>query len=137
MDTNLPYGSGLPACNQRSISLVTNKGYEVIDGGAGKCRKLDSQFYDVLVTMGHRGRSLSQNIEADWIVSKNTEDNSLLFSYVNPAVGSIEFLMNDGKFSVSGRNINGVRIDDGNTYKIKVGPSASKNISHLLKNMNS
>ena len=44
MDINLPYGSGLSTCNPRSISLVSNKGYEVVDGGAAKCRKLSKGF---------------------------------------------------------------------------------------------
>tara|TARA_Y100000591_G_scaffold328496_1_gene355092 strand:+ start:1211 stop:1654 length:444 start_codon:yes stop_codon:yes gene_type:complete len=134
MDINLPYGSGLSICNPRSISLISNKGYEVIDGGTAKCRKLDSEFYDLLVSMGHRGRSLSQNIQADWIISINKENNNFIFSYVNPSVGSVDFLTNDGNFNVSGRNIMGVRIENGINYKVKVGPSASKNIMYLLNN---
>ena len=84
--------------------------------------------------MGHRGRSLSQNIQADWIISINKENNNFIFSYVNPSVGSVDFLTNDGNFNVSGRNIMGVRIENGINYKVKVGPSASKNIMYLLNN---
>ena len=53
---------------------------------------------------------------------------------MNPSVGSIDFLTNDGNFNVSGRNITGVRIENGVSYKVKVGPSASKNIMYLLNN---
>jgi hypothetical protein len=131
VDINLPYGSGLSICNPRSISLVSNEGYEVIDGGTAKCKKLDSKFYDLLVTMGHRGRSLVSLIEADWIVSRNIKTNELVFSYVNPTVGSVDFLM-DNNFSVSGRNIFGTSLSDEVNYKIKVGPSSSKNIKYIF-----
>jgi len=131
MDLELPWGKGLGACNPKSISLIEQKGYIVIDGGAAKCRKLDSKFYDVLVRMGFRGGSLIQNIEADWIVSKDRDRRRLVFSYINPIVGSVDFFMNSKSFVVSGKNISARSIDDNNTYKIKVAETAGQNLSYL------
>ena len=133
MEFDLPYGNGLASCNSKSITSISNKGLEIVDGGTAKCKNLDSQFYDLLVTMGHRGRDLISLIEADWIVSKNNKNNELFFSYINPTIGSIDFLMGSN-FSISGRNISGVSSSDGVKYKIKVGPSASKNIKYILEN---
>ena len=136
MDINLPWGTGLNACNPKSISLIEQKGYVVIDGGAAKCRKLDSKFYDVLVRMGYRGASLVQNIESDWIVSKDRDNRRLVFSYINPFVGSVDFIMNSNSFVVSGNRISARSIDDNNTYKIKVSETAGQNLSYLKTHYN-
>jgi len=137
MSVNLPYGSGLGACNKSSITALTSNGFEVIDGGVAKCRKLDSKFYDILVSMGYRGGNLSKNLEADWIVSKFIENNDFIFSYINPIAGSANFAMTDGSFSISGKNVTAIKLDDGIQYKIKVGPSAAKNISYIFQNKDS
>ena len=111
---NLPYGSGLSVCNSRNIQFLNEIGFEPLDGGAGKCKQLDSYFYDNLVSLGYRGRELRQNIEADWIVSSTKKcknlpnkyggeslleavnNNNLIFSYINTnANGSAFFSMND------------------------------------------
>ncbi len=134
MNFNLPYGSGLPACNPRSIAIIEEAGGVPIDGGPGKCKKLDSFYYDELVKKGYRGRDLMIHIEADWIISKNSDSNELWFSYVNPRIGSADFQLNDSNFSISGRSVSAVNIKDGQTYKIKVGPSAGKSISYIFEN---
>ena len=134
MSLKLPYGNGLAACNQRTLKTLKSSGFELIDGGAAKCRKLDSFFYDKLATLGYRGRSLSENLEADWIIAKHIDNDYLSFSYINPIVGSADFIMTEDTFSISGKNILATKIDDGIKHKIKVGPSAAKNIAFIFKN---
>ena len=137
MSIELPYGSGLGACNQRIINSLNSTGFKTIDGGAAKCRKIDSFFYDRLVSLGYRGKSLSENLEADWIIAKHVENDHLSFSYINPIAGSADFVMKENVFSISGRTVNAVKIDDGVKHKIKVGPSAAKNIAFIFNNKES
>ena len=150
---NLPYGSGLSVCNSRNIQFLNEIGFEPLDGGAGKCKQLDSYFYDNLVSLGYRGRELRQNIEADWIVSSTNKcknlpnnyggeslleavnNNNLIFSYINTnANGSAFFSMNDF-FKVIGKKVTSTNLADSKNYTIKVGPSASKNLTYLLQNL--
>ena len=150
---NLPYGSGLSVCNSRNIQFLNEIGFEPLDGGAGKCKQLDSYFYDNLVSYGYRGRELRQNIEADWIVSSTKKcknlpnkygeeslleavnNNNLIFSYINTnANGSAFFSMNDF-FKVIGKKVTSTNLADSKNYTIKVGPSASKNLTYLLQNL--
>ena len=153
MLNDLPYGSGLSICNPRNIQFLNEIGFEPLDGGAGKCKKLDSYFYDNLVSMGFRGREIAQNIEADWIVSstkncKNLPDqygtqslvnavdnNNLIFSYINTNANGSAFFSMNSFFRVVGKKVTSTNLADSKTYTIKVGPSASKNLIYLLQNI--
>mgnify|MGYP001201866406 FL=1 len=150
---NLPYGSGLSVCNSRNIRFLNEIGFEPLDGGAGKCKQLDSYFYDNLVSLGYRGRELAQNIEADWIVSstkkcKNLPDqyggeslleainnNNLIFSYINTNANGAAFFSMNNFFKVVGKKVTSTNLADSKNYTIKVGPSASKNLTYLLQNL--
>ena len=77
MNYNLPTGPGYSTVSPVSLQYVKDVyNEEPLDAGAGKIKKLDSKIFDYLRMYGVRPNW--QNLEADWVITKNS------LYYINP-----------------------------------------------------
>lgn len=139
MNFNLPVRAALNFCNQVNVNSLIKRGFLPIDGGAAKCKAIDSIFFDKLREMGYKGKQMTMAIEADWIISNTNQseefpNNDIVFSYINSnANGVVDFSLSKN-FSLSGKKIYATAIASGVNYTIKVGKGASMNINYIFNN---
>ena len=136
---NLPVRTALQFCNPKSLALLQRDGFQPIDGGAGKCKAIDSIFFDKLKLMGYRAREMTLMIEADWVISnsRNSEEfpnNDIVFTYINPNAGGVVHFSLSDNFTISGKKISAAAHATNTLHTIKVGKAASMNIKHIYLN---
>ena len=135
----LPVRAALQYCNQINLSILRQQGLLPIDGGAAKCKKLDSIFFDELKQKGFKGFQMNLMLEADWVISntKNSNEfpnNDLVFTYINSNANKVVYFSLTEGFSIRKNKITATEYKGKNTYMIKVGRPASMNIRYIFMN---